>query len=95
MWCSLVTGWPRSPAIVVSALTQLYAANPWAVYYYYIYPGQVLAIPGGYDGGTTTPVMAVARLRLLWELLRGLPRGHVKRHRPVLRGIRLFTAPAE
>ncbi len=37
------------------SLTQLYAANPWAVYYYYIYPGQVLAIPGGYDGGTTTP----------------------------------------
>lgn len=28
-------------------LTELYAANPWARYYYYIYPGQVLVIPGG------------------------------------------------
>ena len=32
-------------------LSSLYAANPWAQYYYYIYPGQVLSIPGGY----TTP----------------------------------------
>ncbi len=32
-------------------LSQLYAANPWVIYYYYIYPGQVLAIPGGYDPG--------------------------------------------
>jgi lysozyme len=30
-------------------LSQLYAANPWVGYYYYIYPGQVLVIPGGYD----------------------------------------------
>ena len=29
-------------------LSQLYAANQWAGYYYYIYPGQVLNIPGGY-----------------------------------------------
>jgi LysM repeat protein len=29
-------------------LSALYAANPWAAYYYYIYPGQVLNIPGGY-----------------------------------------------
>lgn len=28
-------------------LTDLYAANSWARYYYYIYPGQVLVIPGG------------------------------------------------
>lgn len=27
-------------------LSALYAANPWVAYYYYIYPGQVLAIPG-------------------------------------------------
>jgi LysM repeat protein len=33
-------------------LSQLYAANNWASYYYYIYPGQVLNIPGGgYDDG--------------------------------------------
>lgn len=30
-------------------LSQMYAANPWVGYY--IYPGQVLNIPGGYDGG--------------------------------------------
>jgi len=29
-------------------LTDLYAANSWARYYYYIYPGQVLVIPGGW-----------------------------------------------
>jgi LysM repeat protein len=28
-------------------LSQLYAANSWTRYYYYIYPGQVLTIPGG------------------------------------------------
>ena len=27
-------------------LSGLYAANPWARYYYYIYPGQVLMMPG-------------------------------------------------
>jgi LysM repeat protein len=32
-------------------LSALYAANPWASYYYYIYPGQVLDIPGGYAPG--------------------------------------------
>jgi LysM repeat protein len=32
-------------------LSALYAANPWAAYYYYIYPGQVLNIPGGYIPG--------------------------------------------
>lgn len=33
-------------------LSELYAANPWTRYYYYIYPGQVLVIPGGwYDDG--------------------------------------------
>jgi LysM repeat protein len=31
-------------------LSALYAANPWAGYYRYIYPGQVLNIPGGSDG---------------------------------------------
>ena len=30
-------------------LSALYAANPWVGYY--IYPGQVLVIPGGYDYG--------------------------------------------
>ena len=34
-------------------LSGLYAANPWVSSYYYIYPGQVLTIPGGYDGGHT------------------------------------------
>jgi len=29
-------------------LSELYAANEWVSYYYYIYPGQVLNIPGGY-----------------------------------------------
>lgn len=28
-------------------LADLYSANSWARYYYYIYPGQVLVIPGG------------------------------------------------
>jgi len=32
-------------------LSELYAANPWVGYSYYIYPGQVLAIPGGYVPG--------------------------------------------
>jgi LysM repeat protein len=32
-------------------LSALYAANPWASYYRYIYPGQVLNIPGGSGGG--------------------------------------------
>jgi LysM repeat protein len=32
-------------------LSALYAANPWVNYQYYIYPGQVLVIPGGYDSG--------------------------------------------
>lgn len=32
-------------------LADLYAANPWTHYYYYLYPGQVLTIPGGYDDG--------------------------------------------
>jgi LysM repeat protein len=39
-------------------LSALYAANPWAAYYYYIYPGQVLNIPGGGPvpgGGTPVP----------------------------------------
>ena len=30
-------------------LSELYAANPWVGYSYYIYPGQVLTIPGGVD----------------------------------------------
>jgi LysM repeat protein len=32
-------------------LSALNAANQWVSYYRYIYPGQVLNIPGGYDGG--------------------------------------------
>ena len=36
-------------------LAQLRAANPWTFYERYIYPGQVLAIPGGYDGGYNDP----------------------------------------
>jgi LysM repeat protein len=32
-------------------LSELYAANQWARYSPYIYPGQVLTIPGGYDDG--------------------------------------------
>lgn len=34
-------------------LSELIAANSWTSYYYYIYPGQVLNIPGGYDGGSS------------------------------------------
>ena len=30
-------------------LSDLYAANSWVGYYYYIYPGQMLVIPGGVD----------------------------------------------
>ena len=30
-------------------LSALYSANPWLYGHYYIYPGQVLNIPGGYD----------------------------------------------
>lgn len=29
------------------SLADLYAANSWTRYYYYIYPGQVLVMPGG------------------------------------------------
>jgi LysM repeat protein len=29
------------------SLADLYAVNSWARYYHYIYPGQVLVIPGG------------------------------------------------
>jgi LysM repeat protein len=36
-------------------LSQLYAANPWVRSYSYIYPGWVLVIPGGYDGGHPGP----------------------------------------
>lgn len=32
-------------------LADLYAANSWVLYNYYIYPGQILVIPGGYDRG--------------------------------------------
>jgi LysM repeat protein len=32
-------------------LSSLYAANPWTAYSAYIYPGQVIIIPGGYDAG--------------------------------------------
>lgn len=31
------------------SLSSLIAANPWVGYSYYIYPGQALLIPGGYD----------------------------------------------
>lgn len=30
-------------------LSELYAANPWVGYSYYIYPGQILVVPGGVD----------------------------------------------
>src|SRR5215216_3091551 len=33
------------------SLADLQAANNWIYYYNYIYPGQVLTIPGAYDGG--------------------------------------------
>jgi uncharacterized repeat protein (TIGR01451 family) len=36
-------------------LAALYAANPWASYYLYIYPGQVLNIPGGPGPGNPVP----------------------------------------
>ena len=36
-------------------LSQLYASNPWLRSYRYIYPGQILILPGGYDGGHTDP----------------------------------------
>lgn len=32
-------------------LSSLYAANPWTRYSYYIHPGQILTIPGGYYYG--------------------------------------------
>jgi LysM repeat protein len=37
------------------SLSALYAANPWVVYYYYIYPGQVLNIPGVPGGNHPGP----------------------------------------
>jgi lysozyme len=36
-------------------LSDLRAANPWTYYDRYIYSGQVLTIPGGYDGGSYDP----------------------------------------
>jgi len=37
------------------SLSELRAANPWTAYERYIYPGQVLVIPGAYDGGGPGP----------------------------------------
>ena len=37
------------------SLSALYAANSWAAYYRYIYPGQVLNIPGGPGPGNPGP----------------------------------------
>ena len=37
------------------SLSELRAANPWTLYERYIYPGQVLVIPGAYDGGGPGP----------------------------------------
>jgi LysM repeat protein len=37
------------------SLSALYAANSWAAYYRYIYPGQVLNIPGGGPGPGPAP----------------------------------------
>jgi LysM repeat protein len=37
------------------SLSALRAANPWTYYERYIYPGQVLVIPGAYDGGGPGP----------------------------------------
>jgi hypothetical protein len=50
MWFNAGTGCPRSPTFGVT-LSALYAANPWVSYYRYIFSGQVLTIPGGFDGG--------------------------------------------
>lgn len=36
-------------------LADLRAANTWTYYRHYIYPGQVLVIPGGYDNGDPGP----------------------------------------
>ena len=36
-------------------LSDLRAANPWTYYDRYVYPGQMLAMPGGYDGGYYDP----------------------------------------
>jgi len=36
-------------------LSDLRAANPWTYYDRYIYSGQVLTIPGAYDGGSYDP----------------------------------------
>ena len=37
------------------SLSALYTANPWVRYKHFIYPGEVLTIPGGYDGGYYPP----------------------------------------
>ena len=73
-------------------LSALIAANPWVSYYYYIYPGQVLNIPGGYlwraCAGRQRLLPAQLRphlQRLLWQLLRGLLRRHTARDRKLLR----------
>ena len=37
------------------ALSELYAANAWTRYERYLYPGDVVTIPGGYDPGGYQP----------------------------------------
>jgi|SRR5215208_1495692 len=38
-----------------TTVSALHAANPWTSYTYYIYPGQILVIPGAYNGGYNNP----------------------------------------
>jgi LysM repeat protein len=60
-------------------VSQLYAANPWLRSYRYIYPGWVLTIPGGYDGGGYCGPASDSR-GSYWVVCRGDTLGRIARY---------------
>lgn len=65
-------------------LSQLYAANPWTRYQYYIYPGQVLTIPGAYippdNGGSGICGPNWDMYGAYWYVCRGDTLGKIARY---------------
>lgn len=69
-----------------TTLSALYAANPWLYSFYYIYPGQVLVMPGGYqdpnDGGGPGALCGPASdiYGSLWVVCRGDTLGRIAQY---------------
>ena len=66
-------------------LSALRAANPWTYNHRYIYPGQVLHIPGGYDGGYYDPISSFCgpssdAYGNYWMVCRGDTLGHIAQY---------------